>query len=210
MPQKSEHIDYIKKKAQDYLQKGESFLERVPNYYGTVLTDETEIAAFKTAFLSFKDAYDKKEAISNQKKAITIECHDKQEVSTVGIRDLKKLIEASPLCTAAILEDLGLNNSKRYIETDEQSPELTVKLVAGVPQVKYRKMPFKGIRLFCSINKGEFNYEETVISSIYKDTKVRINPNLPEVREYHAYFIDNDSIVGQKSNTVKIILESIS
>ncbi|WP_372644491.1 hypothetical protein [Ancylomarina sp.] len=210
MSQKSEHVEYLKKKVKEYIQKGETFLERVSSYYGTVLTDETEIAPFKTAFLAFKDAYDRKEAINNQKKSLTLECHEKQEVSTAGIRDLRKLIEASPLCTPAIMEDLGLNNTKRYFETDEQKPELTPKLVAGTPQVKYRKNGFTGIRLFCIINNGEFRYEETVITNIYKDTRPRINPNLPEVREYYAYYLENDKIVGQKSNMVKIILEAIS
>lgn len=210
MSQKSEHIDYLKKKVKEYIQKGETFLERVPNYYGTVLTDETEITAFKTAFLDFKNTYDKKEAINNQKKALTLECHEKQDVSTEEIRALRKLIEASPSCTPAVMEDLGLNNTKRYFETDEQKPELTPKLVAGTPQIKYTKNGFTGIRLFCIINKGEYHYEETVITNVFKDTRPRINPNVPEVREYYAYYIDNGEIVGQKSNTVKIILEAIS
>jgi hypothetical protein len=160
--------------------------------------------------LDFKDTYDRKEAINNQKKALTLECHEKQDVSTANIRELRKLVEASPNCTPAVMEDLGLNNTKRYFETDEQKPELTPKLVAGTPQIKYTKNGFTGIRLFCIINKGEFHYEETVITNMYKDTRPRINPNVPEVREYYAYYIDNGEIVGQKSNTVKIILEAIS
>lgn len=209
MTQKTEHIDYIKKKEKDYLQKGETFLERIVNYYD-VVASETEVEPFKNAFMAYKDTYEKKESINNQKKAITLECHEKHEVSTASIRNLRKLIMNSPNCTPAILEDLGLNNSKRYIETDEQSPNLTLKLVTGIPQIKYKKMPFKGIRLFCIINKGEYKYEETVITNVYKDTKPRINPNVPELREYYAYYIDNNEIAGQKSNTVKIILEAIN
>jgi len=209
MAQTTEFVDYIAKKEEDFISKVHNFESKIDNYIPILTLDEAKITTLKSHLTGYVDACNKKNALHAEARAATKKCKELLTPLTREIRGTKKDAELSPNCTPAVLEDLGMNNTKRIIDMDTDFPVLSVKPVAGLPQVKYKKTPYDGIRLTCIINNGEAKYQETVTQNFYNDTFPRINPQVPETREYTAYFIKKGKIVGQCSKSVKIILEAI-
>lgn len=209
MAQTTEFVDYIAKKEEDFIRKVHNFESKIDNYVPILGLNEEKITELKAHLTAYVDACNKKNALHAEARAATQKCKELLQPLTKEIRGTKKDAELSPNCSPAVLEDLGMNNIKRVIDMDTDYPILIVKLVAGIPQVKYKKSPYDGIRLTCTINKNEAKYEETVTQKYYNDNTPRLNPQIPETREYTAYFIKKGKIVGQRSKPVKIILESI-
>ena len=208
MGQASEFVDYIAKKEEDFLKKTHNFLSKIDSYAQLLGLDEAKLASLKANLTAYVDACNRKNALHAEARSTTQKCKELLKPLTHEIRGAKKEAQLSPNCTLAVLEDLGMNNSKRIIDMDTDAPELSVKLLAGVPKIKYKKTPYDGIRLFCKINKTEDQYHETISQNHYEDTRARINPQLPEVREYTAYYMKRGQIVGQRSKSTKIILEA--
>jgi len=209
MAQTTEFVDYIAKKEEDFISKVHNFESKIDSYTTILGLDEAKLTTLKANLTAYLDACNKKNALHAEARAATQKCKELIKPLTREIRGTKKDAEMSPNCTLAVLEDLGMNNTKRVVDMDTDYPVLSVKLLAGIPQVKYKKTPYDSIRLTCNINKGEDKYEETVTQNYYNDTSARINPQEPEVREYTAYFKKKGQIVGQRSKSVKIILEAI-
>lgn len=201
--------DYIAKSKETYISRSDNFLSKIDAYLPILGLNEADVAKLKELLPKYKEACKRSKDIHMEAIAETIKCVELEAVCTPEIRKVRKLILASSNCTQATIQDLSLNGLRHAVEMDDQSPELTVRLIAGSAQIKYTKLPFDGIRLFCSINNGESHYEETITQNTYTDTKPRIHPGQPEIREYYAYYIKKGKIVGQKSKTVKIILEAI-
>jgi len=209
MAQTSEFVDFISKKQEDHIKNDYNFISKIDNYIAPLGLDETKINSLKANILAYIDACNEKNALKAKTRAATKKCQELLKPLNQEIRATKKDAELSPNCTESILEDLGMNNTRRIIEMDNDFPKLNVELVAGLPEIKYKKTPYDGIRLTCIINKGESTNHETITQNSYKDNSPRITPNQPEVREYSAYFLKKGKIVGQQSKKVKIILESI-
>ncbi len=209
MAQTSVFVDYIAKKEEDFISKVHNFNSKIDDYIPSLGLDQTKIENLKVHLTAYIDACNEKNALHAKARAATQRCKDMLKPITSEIRGTKKDIELSPSCTLSILEDLGMNNTKRIVDMDTDAPVLSVSLIAGLPQVKYKKSPYEGIRLTCSINKGDSKYQETITRNSYNDTSPRLNPQEPETREYTAYFIKKGKIVGQRSKSVKIILDAI-
>jgi len=209
MAQTTEFVDFIAKKEEDFIRKVHNFESKIDNYIPILSLEMAKMTTLKANLTAYVDACNKKNALHAEARAATKKCKELLKPLTSEIRGTKKDAEQSPNCTLAVLEDLGMNNTKRVIDMDTDFPVLSVKLVAGFPQVKYKKTPYDSIRLTCIINKGEAKYQETVTQNYYNDTSPRTTPQEPETREYTAYFIKKGKIVGQRSKIVKIILEAI-
>lgn len=209
MAQTTEFVDYIAKKKEDFISKVHNFESKIDNYIPILGLNEAKVASLRANLTAYIDACNVKNALHAKARAATQKCKELLKPLTSEIRGTKKDAELSPNCSLAALEDLGMNNTKRIIDMDTDFPVLSVKPVAGYPQIKYKKTPYDAIRLTCIINNGEAKFQETVTQCYYNDTFPRINPQEPETREYTAYFIKKGKIVGQCSKSVKIILGAI-
>ncbi|MCZ4695819.1 hypothetical protein DWB61_13905 [Ancylomarina euxinus] len=98
----------------------------------------------------------------------------------------------------------------KYIDTDKQSPTLKDSQVVGVPQIRYDKSVFDGIRIFTRVgDEANFDNGQIITQTKFKDTRARIDPSKPETREYYAYYVIKDKIVGKRSNIIKIELGAV-
>ncbi|WP_321298982.1 hypothetical protein [Marinifilum fragile] len=203
--------DYILKPEEGFNAQGENIIAKLPVYKDILGLSDEQVADTIKTIQDDKALSEKKNIIQAQSRSTTKEYETNHPACVRVVRELRKELVNNPNCTPAILEDFGLNPGQRIIDTDTQKPEIQVSLVSGVPQIKYTKSVFDGIRLFCKISYGddEKEYEETIIRHIWQDTKARMDPLKPETRHYYAYFLYKGQIVGQKSNVVSITLEAI-
>lgn len=209
MAQTTAFVDYIAKKEEDFISKIHNFESKIDNYIPILTLDEAKITTLKANLTAYIDACNEKNALHAKARAATQKCKELLKPLTSEIRGTKRDAELSPNCNSAVLEDLGMNNTKRIIDMDTDFPVLSVKKVAGYPQVKYKKTPYDAIRLTCIVNNGATKYEETITQNFYNDTSPRQNTQEPETREYTAYFIKKGKIVGQRSKSVNIVLGAI-
>ena len=202
--------DYIAKPEEEFNAQCENILAKLPGYKDILGLSDEQVASITESIQHDKALSEKKNITQAQSRSTTKEYDTNHPACVKVLRDLRKELLNNPNCTPAILEDFGLNPSHRVIDTDTQHPELEVELVSGVPQIKYKKSIFDGIRLFCKIVSGdqEREYEETVTRYVWKDEKARIDPFKPETRYYYAYYLYKTQIVGQKSNVSNITLEA--
>ncbi|MCY1633472.1 hypothetical protein [Marinifilum sp. D737] len=203
--------DYISKSEEDFNAQGENIIAKLPVYKDVLALSDEKVAKIVKSIQDDKALSEKKNIIKAQSRSTTKEYEIIHNECIKVVRGLRKELVNNPNCTPAVLEDFGLNPAQRIIDTDIQRPILDVDLVSGVPQIKYKKSVFDGIRLFCKISYGseEKEYEETIIRHIWKDSKARMDPSKPETRYYYAYFVYKGQIVGQKSNVASITLEAI-
>ncbi|MPQ49103.1 hypothetical protein GCQ56_19055 [Marinifilum sp. N1E240] len=203
--------DYIAKPEEEFNAQGENILAKLLVHQATLGLSDEQVASITASIQNDKALSEKKNITQAQSRSTTKEYDTNHPICVKVLRDLRKELLNNPNCTPAILEDFGLNPSHRVIDTDTQQPIIHVELVSGVPQIKFKKSVFDGIRLFCNMNSGdqESEYEETITHHVWKDKKPRLDPLKPETRSYYAYYLYKTQIVGQKSNVDSITLEAL-
>lgn len=211
MTQVKVNSDYISKAEEDFNAQGENLIAKLPVYQEVLGIPAERIAEIIKVLQDDKALSEKKNIIKAQSRSTNKEYEIKHPNCVSVVRDFRKELVNNPICTPAILEDLGLNPIQRIIDTDTQRPELEIELVSGAPQIKFKKSIFDGIRLFCTVSYGDEvrEYEETLTRHNWQDPKARMDPKKPETRSYYAYFIYKGKMVGQKSNVESITLEAI-
>ena len=114
MAQTTAFVDYIAKKEEDFISKVHNFESKIDNYIPILGLDEAKTTALKTHLTAYVDACNEKNALHAEARAATQKCKALLKPLTTEIRGTKKDAELSPNCTLAVLEDLGMNNTKHY------------------------------------------------------------------------------------------------
>jgi len=201
--------DFVEKSEEGFELKSNNFSGKINLYAETLGISPEQVAAVLDALKTLSDIREDKIAKRMASKAATINYKTNRKPTEKIVRDFKKLVEASPNCTPEMLEDLGMNNTVKIIDTDTKAPDLHVKMVAGVPHITYEKTPFEGIRLYGRINGGPYDFQCVVAHPYFDDTRERRDATQAELREYYAYFMKNGKEVGLRSKGIKITLEAL-
>jgi len=122
---------------------------------------------------------------------------------------LVKKIKASNGYLDAIGKDLDIIGTEMAGKDslDTAQPLLTVKVVAGVVQIKYIKAGKGGIILESKrADETEFTLVDKITISTYNDKRTNIIMGKPEEREYRAWYTVKDEIIGIVSAVVTILV----
>jgi len=201
--------DFIEKGEENFAEKMENFIQMAPQYVEAGLLPAAETGVIIEKLKA--DELNRKQKNENQKKA-----HDSRTIYVYGhkitekdLREYKKLVCSLPQVTPEMKRELGLVNKPKSENTHDKKPILKVRVVGGVPHITFIKSPMQGIMLFAKTNNGEFDYQTTVKASYFDDSRPRLSPNQTEVREYYAYYIYKDKVVGLQSEIVRIVLDPV-
>ena len=89
----------------------------------------------------------------------------------------------------------------------DMQPQLEAIRDGGKIVVKFKKKDMDGIRLYCRRgDETEYTYLGDDTSPPYYDGRPNLKPGVPEKREYYAFFLRKDEIVGQQSPVVSIVV----
>jgi len=201
--------DFIESNEEGFAQKRDNFLLNAPKYIesGILPKDATDtIIAELQADETRRNQKNIDQKVSYDSRKIYVSGHN--QVSK-NLREYKKMIDNTPLVTPEIKLELGLVNEDRIENSNNKKPDLKGKEVGGVPHLSFTKFPFDGIMLYGKINDGEYDFQTTVKTSGFNDTRPRKNPKLTEIREYYAYYIHNGVKVGKQSEIVRVVLSPI-
>jgi hypothetical protein len=200
-------LDYIKKDAKSFQERSDNFKGKIDQYLETFGITAEQVSPLVSVLDEITAANIEKAEINRARMAATLKCSNLHRVGEKAVREFRRLIMLSPNCTDDSLENLGLKPGVRYVDTDKQSPTLKDSQVAGVPQIRYDKSVFDGMRIFTRVGDEEsFDKGQIITQTKYKDIRPRVDPSKPETREYYAYYVLKDKIVGKRSNIIKIEL----
>ena len=119
------------------------------------------------------------------------------------ITTLVRRIKSNTNYTETIGKDLGIIGADMEQLTIDQKPTLTVAQEGGKVLIKYKKGENLGIQLFSRrANETEFTFLSVVTKTSYKDPRPNLVPGQAEARQYQAWFIQEDEIIGQVSDIV--------
>lgn len=200
---------FIESSETGFARKRDNFLDKAPQLVADGVLPKEATENLIQLLQGDKSRYEQKNM--DQQTA-----HDSRIIFTQGhppvekaLRGYKKLIDDTPSISPETQLDLGLVNETKNETTNNKKPDLKVKEVGGIPHISYTKYPLEGIILFGKINDGEYDFQTTVKTSGFNDTRPRKNPKLTEIREYYAYYIHNGVKVGKQSEIVRVVLSPI-
>ncbi len=118
---------------------------------------------------------------------------------------LVRQLKANTDCTDAMKEDLGITGTDIDPAFATAKPDLTMIITGGFPKGKYKRAQTNGIHV--EEKRGTataFAYLLTANKPTFIDTRPNLVPGQAEIRQYRAWFIVNDVVVGVVSNIVTI------
>jgi hypothetical protein len=151
---------------------------------------------------SFQSLHTKRE----EAKAATKAYEQAKKTAISGVRALARRFKASPAYSAALGAELGIIGAEdTSAKTTLQKPSLKLSLNGGKIAIAFVKGKSDGIRLFSKRGtETEFTFLDVKLSSPFQDERPNLVAGQPELRQYRAYFVKRDALVGEVSDTVSI------
>ena len=146
----------------------------------------------------------------NEKKAESksaVQINSVAKVKAVTeIRRVAQLVKSSLGYTEAIGRELGIiGTPEPTADLENIKPTLNYKIVGGNIVIAFDKQKMDGVKIYSKRSAdANFEYLATDTSSPYEDNSPKINPALPEERQYYAYYILDDEQVGQQSDIIRV------
>jgi len=109
--------------------------------------------------------------------------------------------------TDEIGKELGIIGSEgAAIDFTSIKPTLKYSIVGGTVVITFNKQQMDGVKIYSKrSSETEFSFLAIDTSSPYEDNRPRINPAVPEERQYYAYYFYSDQQVGQQSDILTVI-----
>ena len=123
------------------------------------------------------------------------------------IAKLVSTIKSHPNYTESIGKDLGIIGSENLgkVNPDELKVVLIVKEAGGKIQLKYKKGQLDGVKIESKRGaETEFSFLDKITQTTYKDDRKMLVDGMPEIRQYRAWPILKDKVVGKVSDVVSI------
>ena len=125
---------------------------------------------------------------------------------------LVNTFKSNALYTDAIGRDLGIIGAE-YLGKDnpeDTQTKLTVKQSGGKVQLKYVKGDLDGIKLESKRGtETEFSLLDKITQTAFIDNRPVLVAGVPEVRQYRAWCIIKDEIIGQVSDVVSVTVTPV-
>ena len=114
-------------------------------------------------------------------------------------------LKKNDLCTEAIQIALGIQGEEIVIDFSTMQPALTLHHEGGHVHVSYVRTHADGIYLFCMRGaETEFTLLATITKTTYNDTRPNLIVGQAEKRQYRAFFMVGDVMVGIESAVFSI------
>ena len=121
-------------------------------------------------------------------------------------------LKSNALYTEAVGKDLGIIGAD-YLGKDNPEDiqvKLTAKQTGGTVKLKYTKGDIDGIKLESKRGtETEFTLLDKVTQTTYTDVRAMLVAGVPEIRQYRAWCIVKDKIVGQVSDVVSVTVTPV-
>lgn len=213
--------DYLARTDGDFDTWEEEFLTQLAIVAAVVGITPPQVTDLTTIIGDHRTLFATAVTKKNEAHAATNAARNKRKAVSAAVRPLVRQIKASPGYTTEIGENLDIIGEEEIIDWNTAKPELKVKLDGGTIVLSFKKGQSDGIKLYSKQgNQTDFTFLATDTESPYVDNRPKLSSvsiptpgepstaveNVPETREYEAYYMLGDEQVGQLSDTIKITL----
>lgn len=200
--------DFIPKRDGDLDSFEENFINKLELHASALELDAADVTASKAIITEHRTAYSGMNSKRNDSKSATELNFLKKKNANVEIRRMAKKVKASRSYTKAIGDDLGIIGSLQITpEKKDMKPVLKAGFNGQEVVIKYRKDGTDGIRLYSRRgDEKEFQFLGIETVSRCTDNRPKIDPAIPEQREYCAIYLVNYLEVGHRSDVMKVVV----
>ena len=199
-------MDFLPKRDGDLNSYETTFAAKYPPIAVQLGIPAEEATASVAILTDHQTSYSTMNETKAESKAAVKTNTDKKNKATAEIRRVANLLKSTNGYTEAIGQELGIvGTADPATDLENIKPSLTSKLVGENIIIRFDKQRMDGIKLY-SKRSGEtaFEYLATDTSSPYEDNRPKLNPAMPEERQYYAFYFLDDGQVGQQSDIIKV------
>ena len=186
----------------------ENFVTKVPNYTATLEMDTNEIAESVAIIGKHMAAFSKMNAKKAELASAVEEKQLEKKSSFAEIRRIAQKIKACKKYTAIIGDDLAIIGPEiPALVLDSMKPILTASYNGNELILKFRKEGATGVNIYSRRgSEKDYIFLGLDTSSPYNDLRKKLDPGLPEQREYYAMYVDADKEIGKPSDVLKVVI----
>jgi hypothetical protein len=201
--------DWEPKKIADFVNMVKTFKKEFPVYGLTMGYIQQEIDDILAEITVVEADFLAKITAQDAAEAAVSKFNSSKKVLSKTLRTNVPRIKSSPAYTEDIGKILEIIGEEVVIDPDTLQPELKILMTGGIPEIKWKKGYAEAVSIHCKRgSETEFEFLARDFSSPYKDSRENLEPGKPELREYSAYYIFDDTETGLESKTVKITVKS--
>ena len=192
--------DYIPDDIPSFNEWIDNYLLNYPTLGATLGLSAPEITAGTALITAYKTAYTAQVAASVAFKNAAQDARTKRSQMLSGQNGIRKQVQsmkANSNYTLAIGETLQIEVDETAIDINTAAPVLRLRLTGeNFVEIFFKKLIFDGIKLESKRgNETSFSFLAFDTEAPYLDTRANLT-DAPERREYRAYFMLHDQIVG--------------
>ena len=198
--------DYIPLRNGDLDSFEENYADKYTAIATTLGIDVAEQANTLNTINEHRTSYTTMISKIAEKKAAVEDNTSKKKTAVTEIRRASKNLKTRPGYTEAMGDELGINGPEAPdIDTVNIKPILKGSTVGETAVVDFELKGTDGLQLRSRRgSETEFTFLGTDTHPPYDDTRPKLDPALPEKREYIGYYILDDEIIGQPSDVLTI------
>jgi phage host-nuclease inhibitor protein Gam len=143
----------------------------------------------------------------NEARAATSTNNASEKTALKNIRALCNRMKAANGYTEAMGNELKIIGNFTTFDQANAKPTLTVGKEGSSIVIKFRKDNTSGVHIYCRRGtEKDFVFLAVDTASPYNDNRLNLVAAQSETREYKAWYFLDDSIIGQESDVVKVIV----
>ncbi|MEO6694828.1 MAG: hypothetical protein ABIY50_03275 [Ignavibacteria bacterium] len=200
--------DFVPKRDGDLDKYEENFVNKLNAHAPTLGIDPGLVTEISTGINSHRVAFSGMISMRAQSKSATEDNLTKKLRSINDMRRGAKIIKSLRNYSPAIGDDLQIiGPDLPNIDVTILKPVLISKVNGQLVSLSYKKNDLDGIKIFCKRNdEPDFSLLALTTVAPFVDSRLKVNPSRPEMREYYAvYFIDVNE-VGLVSDRISVTI----
>lgn len=201
-------IDFVKRSDADLDEQEANFNVKLPVHAAALNLDPTEVTSVTAILTGHHTVFAKMISKKAEAKGAVADNVKTKSISVAEFRRIAKKIKASKGYTEAIGKDLGIiGPDVPQPDMDKVKPKLIGIVAAGAATIKFDKGDMEGVKIYSKRgSETHFTFLGTDTHSPYHDNRPKLVEDVPEERQYFAFYFQNDYEVGQQSDIITVVL----
>lgn len=197
--------DFIPNAQNDFLAWHDNFKAQTTALMATLGLTQTEVDAVATDNTNARNKALAADTAQAASKAATADYRATARTVETNARNLARRIKTHPSYTEAIGQQLGIVGPEDTTDLSQAKPTLKLESVAaGAVTIGFQKSVADGVWIYSRRgSEGDFSPLALDLFSPYVDNRSNLTAS-PESREYIGYFVQNDQLIGNASDALRV------
>lgn len=184
-----------------------NFKNKVPGIAKQLNIPDSEVTPVLNEIDAQDVTYNRILAIRKEGKSATSDNNEQTKSTVSSIRFLSNRIKTAPGYTEAMGQELGIIGTDSYFDKAIAKPQLVAGKEGNMVIIRFNKEKADGAHIYSRRGgEKEFSFLAADTESPYHDKRPNLIPGQTEMREYKAWYFEDEDIFGQESDVVSITI----